>query len=212
MRRWLRRVPGHAHDERLDESAACGRERALGRGRRRQPGATKGDAAARRTPVHLRSGNLPEEAIMALVRYRPRRNLATWPILPDPSSRLGRVIEQFLDDAVEDIGWSPAVDVVEHDGELRVTAELPGMKLDDVHVEVADGMLHIRGEKEAEAESGNGSARLIERSYGAFERSFTLPRSVDPDKVRADFGEGVLTVHLPKTESSLGRKVEIKGT
>jgi HSP20 family protein len=146
---------------------------------------------------------------MALVRYRPRRSQAIWPAFPEVSTRLGQAIEQLFDDGAEGIGWSPSVDVVEHDGELRLTAELPGMKLDDVRVEITDGMIHLRGEKKAETEEKQGSARLIERSYGAFERSFTLPRTVNPDNVRAEFADGVLTVHLPKTRAARGRTVEI---
>jgi len=149
---------------------------------------------------------------MALIRYRPWRGLATWPSFPEVPTRLGQAFEQFFDDSVDGMEWSPSVNIVEHDDELRITAELPGMKRDDVQVEVTEGMLILRGEKKAEAEKRMGNARLMECKYGAFERSFTMPRSVDADQVRAEFADGLLTVRMPKTEKAIGRKVEITGT
>jgi HSP20 family protein len=104
-----------------------------------------------------------------------------------------------FEDAAEGMGWSPSVNIVEQDGELRLTAELPGMKLDDVNVEITDGMLHLRGEKRVDVDEKKDNVRLVERRFGSFERSFTLPRSVDPEKVKAEFTDGVLTVHMPKT-------------
>jgi HSP20 family protein len=152
---------------------------------------------------------MSEEAQMTLVRYRPRRSLASWPLAPEMSNLFGQAIEQVFEDAAEGIGWSPSVNIVEQDGELRLTAELPGMKLDDVNVEIMDGMLHLRGEKRVDVDEKKDNVRLIERRFGSFERSFTLPRSVDPDKVKAEFTDGVLTVHMPKTEAATGRKVAI---
>jgi HSP20 family protein len=149
---------------------------------------------------------------MTLVRYRPRRNLAPWSDFPEVSNLLGRAIEQVFDNAAEGLGWSPSVDIVEQDDELRLTAELPGMKLDDVHVEIMDGSLHLRGEKRVELDETKDNARLVERRYGSFERSFSLPPSVDPEHVRAEYADGVLTVHLPKTKAAAGRKVEITTT
>jgi HSP20 family protein len=146
---------------------------------------------------------------MTLIRYRPRRNLAPWSDFPEVSNLLGRAIEQVIDNAAEGLGWSPSVDIVEQDDELRLTAELPGMKLDDVHVEIMDGSLHLRGEKRVDVDETKDNARLVERRYGFFERSFNLPRSVDPEHVRAEYADGVLTVHLPKTKAAAGRKVEI---
>jgi HSP20 family protein len=147
---------------------------------------------------------------MALVRYRPWRSLATWPAFPEMRNRFDQVIEEMLGtEGAEGMGWSPATDIVEHDSELRLTAELPGMNRDDIRIEIGDGMLTIRGEKKAQQEEKTAHARLIERTYGAFERSFTLPRSVDADRIEAEFTEGVLTVHMPKTQKAAGRQVEI---
>lgn len=110
----------------------------------------------------------------------------------------------------EEIGWSPSVDFAETNGEYTLTAELPGVKQEDVAVDVEEGALTIKGEKREEREKEAKTRRVYERWYGSFERSFALPRSVDPDRVKADFANGVLTVHLPKRKDAMGRKIEIQ--
>lgn len=111
------------------------------------------------------------------------------------------------------IGWMPPVEIRESDAALRITAELPGMKLEDVHVELEGDLLTIRGEKQEERTEGDEKAQyhLTERSYGAFHRSFTLPANVNTDQVNAAFAKGVLTVELPKTTEPRprGRTIEI---
>ncbi|HEU4452680.1 MAG TPA: Hsp20/alpha crystallin family protein [Longimicrobium sp.] len=111
----------------------------------------------------------------------------------------------------EPIGWTPAIDVAERDGELVVTAELPGMKKEDVELELGDGVLTLRGEKRTESERTEDEMHLVERSYGSFRRSFTLPCPVDETKVTAEFKDGVLRVTLPRTGQTNGRKIEIAG-
>lgn len=93
---------------------------------------------------------------------------------------------------------SPSVDVAETDGALTVTAELPGMAPGDVELSMRNGMLTLKGEKKHEAERKEGEVHISERRYGAFQRSFALPESVDADKASAKFENGVLTVTLPK--------------
>jgi len=110
----------------------------------------------------------------------------------------------------EEMGWTPLVDLVDTDGEYTVTAELPGVKPDDVEVDVEDDVLTIKGEKKEERKEETKGRRIYEREYGSFERSFTLPRSVDADRVKAEFKTGILTVHLPKREEAMGRKVAIE--
>lgn len=122
--------------------------------------------------------------------------------------RLGRLLETPFG-GEEPLGWNPPVDFVEADGEYVLSVELPGMKKDDVAVEVEDDRLVLRGEKKEEKERKGARWHLYERSYGSFERSFTLPRSVETADVKADFEDGVLTVHLPKREEARGRRVEI---
>jgi HSP20 family protein len=152
----------------------------------------------------------PVEERMTLVRYRPWKSAAGWPAFADAPTRFSRMIEEMFDgETGQGFGWNPAVDIVENDGELLLTAELPGMKREDVHIEVNEGMLTLRGEKREHKEEKTGNARLVERTYGAFERSFTLPRSVDAEKIAAEFADGVLMIHMPKTAKAAGRKVEI---
>ena len=116
----------------------------------------------------------------------------------------------------EPLGWTPVVEIVENDKEYVLTAELPGLKKDNVEVQYQDGVLTIRGEKKEERREGTGDSRYLlwERSYGAFQRSFTLPSDVDANKIEATFSDGVLTVRMPKTAEARakGRKIEIKAS
>ncbi len=126
-------------------------------------------------------------------------------------NRLLRMIEEpfALPLFAETIGWAPAVDVAESDGNLVVTAELPGMKKEDVTLELANGVLTLRGEKKEETERKEEEMHVVERSYGSFRRSFTLPCTVDETKAAAEFKDGVLRVTLPKTGEPGGKKIEI---
>ena len=146
---------------------------------------------------------------MRLTRYRPTLldEPGTWPAVP---ARFQTLLDEFFTrPGIETLGWSPAVDIVEAEGELRLTAELPGMSREDLQVEVKDGMLTLKGEKKGQKEEEKANYRLVERTFGAFERTFTLPRSVDAEKVKAEFTNGVLTVHLPQSKKALGRTIDI---
>ncbi len=109
-------------------------------------------------------------------------------------------------------GWCPVVDVHETEDELILQAELPGLKTDDVSLSVENGVLTISGEKKQEVEEGKEGTEyhLVERRYGHFERRFTLPRSVDSQRVGADFTDGILRITLPKAETAKPRRIEIK--
>ena len=104
------------------------------------------------------------------------------------------------------------VDIAETDNEIEVTAELPGVPEKDVDVTLEDDMLRIRAEKKSEAEKGEKNWRVVERSYGAFERAIRVPAGIDPEKVNAQFENGVLTVTLPKPPSAKqsARKIDVK--
>lgn len=106
---------------------------------------------------------------------------------------------------------SPNVDVRESDKEISLTAELPGLDEKDVEVIVENRTLTIRGTKREEKEEGEGKARLIERRYGSFARSFTLPPNVDESKIKAQFEKGLLKLTLPKNPEAQpsGRRIEI---
>jgi len=106
-------------------------------------------------------------------------------------------------------GWEPAVDIFEADDAIVVRAEIPGVEKDQVGVEVKDGILTLRGERKFERDVKEESYHRIERSYGSFQRSFTLPVSVDPDKVRASLKNGVLEVTLAKKEQARPKQIKI---
>src|SRR5438034_8479913 len=106
--------------------------------------------------------------------------------------------------------WSPEVDISEDDHGYLVKADLPEMKKDDVRVTVEDGILSVSGERRTEKEDKKKKFHLIERSYGTFRRSFTLPEDTDSKKVTAEFHDGVLKVHLPTTPIARSKAIEVK--
>ncbi len=146
----------------------------------------------------------------ALTRTRPyRRN--------EPLHGLfGQVLDNFWNDADfvadSDSGqrtWLPAVDIRETDEAFVATADLPGLTKDDIDVSIEDNILTVSGERKFEDATDNGTFRRVERSYGTFRRSFTLPRGVDPAKVEAKFENGVLNLDIPKSEVAKSRKITV---
>ncbi len=107
--------------------------------------------------------------------------------------------------------FAPAVDVSEDDERYTVTAELPGAKKEDVTVELHEGVLTIRGEKRSEREEKGEHRRHVERTFGSFSRSFSLPSNADGDKIKASFTDGVLAVEIPKSPEAKPRTVDVKG-
>lgn len=146
---------------------------------------------------------------MHLTRWNPVQDLE------DMSTRLSRFFgptarwagpenkEVFAD-------WAPAIDVEESDTEYLIKADLPAMKKEDVKVSVEDGVLAIEGERRQEKEEQGKKFHRIERSFGTFVRRMALPTDVDQRKFVADFKDGVLHVHLPKTPTAASRKMEVK--
>lgn len=120
-------------------------------------------------------------------------------------------LPRWIEDVGKAGGLAPAMDVTESEAAYTITAELPGVKRDDVHVELNDGVLTIRGEKRSEREEKKERSRWVERSFGSFSRSFTLPRDASPDHIDASFQDGVLTLRIAKTETSKPRSIAIKG-
>ena len=106
--------------------------------------------------------------------------------------------------------WAPLVDITEDDKEYLIKAELPEVKKDEVKVAVENGVLTISGERKFEKEQKNKKYHRVERAYGSFVRSFTLPDGADADKVNAEFKDGVLKVHLPKSEEVKPKQIEVK--
>ena len=146
-----------------------------------------------------------------LVKRSFPTDISPWRDLEDLSARFARLMGAPMFSAKESGVFSPAVQIVENEKELVVTAELPGMKKEDVDIQVEDGVLTITGEKKREVEETKPTMHVWERSYGAFERAFTLPHHLDLDKVTADFKKGVLVIRIPKAARTNGKKVTIEG-
>lgn len=106
-----------------------------------------------------------------------------------------------------DMDFSPAVDIEEKDGKYLVSADLPGMKKEEIKIDLEDNVLTISGERSNESK---GEGKYIERVYGKFLRSFTLPSQVEPDQIEAHFENGVLQITLPKAESARSRAIKIQ--
>jgi HSP20 family protein len=145
---------------------------------------------------------------MALVRWEPVRELNTI------QGEINRLFNSFFDTPVnagEGVGrrWLPAMDLVEADDHYVLRADLPGLSEADVNIEVEDDVLTVSGERKAEHEQRGEGYHRLERSYGSFSRSLTLPEGVDPEAVQATFDRGVLEVRIPKPEQKKPRRVSI---
>lgn len=146
---------------------------------------------------------------MTLVRWDPFRELE------DMSERLNRVFSRptLRNGGKENLtvaDWMPTVDISETDGEYLIKAELPEVRKEDVKVTVENGVLTLQGERRQEKEEKGKRFHRVERSYGSFVRSFTLPESVDESGVRAEYKDGVLNLHLPKTEKVKPKAIDVK--
>jgi HSP20 family protein len=106
--------------------------------------------------------------------------------------------------------WSPLVDISEDDKEYVIKAEVPELKREDVKVSVQDNILSISGERKSEKEEKNKKYHRVERTYGRFMRSFTLPDNCDGGKVSAEYKDGVLKIHLPKSEQAKPKAIDVK--
>jgi HSP20 family protein len=106
--------------------------------------------------------------------------------------------------------WAPAVDIREDAGNYIVEAELPGMKKEEIAVELEHNVLSIKGERKFERKQESENYHFVERSYGTFYRSFSLPKNVDGERISAEYKDGVLHVAIPKKEEVKPKKVEIK--
>ncbi|MGE0813316.1 MAG: Hsp20/alpha crystallin family protein [Vicinamibacterales bacterium] len=142
---------------------------------------------------------------MNLTQWDPFRELE------DVSTRLNRFFgQQGWPKATEIADWTPAMDVQETDGEFLLKADLPEVKKEDVKVEVLDGMLSVRGERKQEKEEKGKRFHRVERSYGRFERRLSLPTDVDAKKIAAQFKDGVLEVHMPKSPAARPQAIDVK--
>lgn len=139
-----------------------------------------------------------------------RRSVPGFEDVPSSLNLLDQMLDRFASQPAGARPWGPAVDIVENDKELVVSADLPGVKLEDVEVKIEDGTLTLSGSRKFENEDNKNGYHRIERSYGQFHRAFALPDSVDATKVAAGFDNGVLKVTLPKKEIARPRTVKVE--
>lgn len=150
---------------------------------------------------------------MAVTRWNPSRDIErVWSDFDRMFSRLTNrdwLTRNDLD--VTDNGtWSPSVDIMDHEHEYVVTAEIPGMNEDDVHISLKDNVLMLRGDKKSEVKEENENRYYRERLFGTFQRMFRLDAEVDASKVQAEYDNGILTIHLPKSKETMAKQIPIK--
>ncbi|MBM4121237.1 MAG: Hsp20/alpha crystallin family protein [Nitrospira sp.] len=151
-----------------------------------------------------------------LMRWEPTTRWDPFKELEDMQSRLGTLFGRLPvrkeggKEAMTVAEWAPLVDIVEDEKEYLIKAELPEVKKEDVKVTVEDDVLTITGERKYEKEEKGKKYHRVERAYGSFERSFTLPEDADGSKVNAEFKDGILKVRLPKSEKAKPKAVEVK--
>jgi HSP20 family protein len=144
---------------------------------------------------------------MSLVRWNPFSELE------DVSNRLNRYFGKTAPEhggTMMAFDWAPSVDVLETAEEFQVKAELPEVKKEDIKVSVDAGVLRIEGERKHEREEKGKKYHRVERSYGSFLRTFTLPDNVDANKVHAEYKDGLLNVRLPKTAKAATKSIDVK--
>ena len=144
---------------------------------------------------------------MALVRWEPAREVDSL------QSEVNRVFDAFFGNGsgTRTRRWVPAMDLVETDNHLVLKADLPGMTQEDIEIEVKDGVLTISGERKAEHEDKSEGYYRVERTFGRFSRSLTLPKGVEAEGINAGFTDGVLEVRIPKPEERKPYRVQIEG-
>ncbi|MEP0822232.1 MAG: Hsp20/alpha crystallin family protein [Ignavibacterium sp.] len=153
---------------------------------------------------------------MALIRWNPTREASFPSELWNIHREFDRLFDSMMRGGIQDDGtfglnmWTPPVDIHEQENEYVVKVELPGVSKDDVKITLESNILTIRGEKKRENEEKNENFHRVERTYGSFQRSFTLPTSVKSDKIDASYKDGILTVTLPKAEEAKPKQIEVK--
>lgn len=143
---------------------------------------------------------------MTLIRWRPYRSMES------VQDEVNKVFDSFFGTPAmqgrEDV-WTPDVDIIEDKDSITVNVDIPGMKKDDIKVSVHDQSLTIRGERRYEKEDKDKNYHRTERMYGAFSRTFSLPSTVEGDKIKANYKDGVLKIELPKVEEVKPKEIPI---
>jgi HSP20 family protein len=143
---------------------------------------------------------------MTLVQWHPYRELVAM------SNRLNRAVNDSYTPRTEDSfgAWAPPVDIFERQDHLVIRAEVPGVQMEDIDVRIENGVLTLHGERKQQTEVKEENAFRMERVYGTFTRSFSLPTTVDAANVTATYKDGILEVTVPKAETAKPKRVEIK--
>jgi HSP20 family protein len=148
---------------------------------------------------------------MALTRWSPYRDMV------NVRDEMNRVFNEFFGRGSQEEGawyagaWSPPVDIFETDEALIMKAELPGFSKDDISIELKENTLFMKGERKRQDEVKEGNYHRMERMYGAFQRSFLLPTTVEHDKVKASYKDGILELHLPKVQAAQPKRIAVSG-
>ena len=146
---------------------------------------------------------------MTIVRWDPFRNMST---LQD---RINRIFEeassrsQDYDVEVSKCDWRPLVDIYDTEKSIMINAELPGLSKEDITLDVKENILTLKGERKFDSEVKDESYYRRERFFGAFERAFTLPSTIDPEKITANFNNGILQIEIPKPEEKKPKQISI---
>lgn len=145
---------------------------------------------------------------MPIIRWAPLNSIL------ESRERLSRLLNEnvgygYAEEGMHTGSWIPPVDIYETDQDVILKAELPGVNAQDVEARVHDGTLYLKGERKYEREVKEENFRHVERSYGTFTRTFSLPASVDADRVKADFKDGILTLKMPKREEAKPKAIQI---
>ena len=144
---------------------------------------------------------------MPLIKYNPFADVDDFPtglrVFQDTVNRL-------MSDQATARPWAPSVDILETENDLVLKADVPGVELKDIDIQLENGTLTLKGERKFESEDNNKGFHRMERSYGSFVRYFTVPDTVDSEHVRADYHNGVLTVTLPKKEIAKTKAIKVQ--
>ena len=146
---------------------------------------------------------------MQLVRFNPTRELANF---RHPMNFFDDIFGEFFKGERKDLnrGWNPKVDIFEEADHIIMKAELPGVEKDNIVIDVNGRVLTLKGERSSDNEVKEGNYYRRERSYGKFERSFTLPAETDSEKIKAEYRDGVLKLNIPKPESSKPKHITVQ--
>ena len=146
---------------------------------------------------------------MTLLRWSPMREMVTM------QDRLNRFFDDsytragFNNDEIEMTSWHPMVDIYDRDEKIVINAELPGLEKKDISIDVKDRVLTLKGERAYDNETKDEKYYRRERAFGKFQRSFTLPDGLDPEKIKAEYKDGLLSVEIPKSEKEKPKQITI---